>query len=326
MARTQQYELTGIHRWGAVLDPDAVIEADDVLTFSATEAGVSALWRSPLFGHSPQRLYATTIKLAEGKTLRDFEGDSLRVVAARTDRPLRDTVPAPGDTCFVTTDNVDAIERNEAFALWQSAAGRAPQPGNTWIAVGIMGAVIASATLGLLPIVLAAVAGAVLMVLTGVLTPGSAGRALDWNVLFVIAGSVGLGAIVVSSGLADLIAGGIRLASGGSELLFVIAFAAITTLMTNLITNAAAASILTPVGIAIALEYGIDPTVILALIGTCISFTFLNPFGHQTNMMVMRPGGYTTATFLRFGTPVLLAALITAAAVAYLLIRVAGGI
>ncbi len=325
VARTQQYELAGIHRWGEVVDPDSEIEADDLLTFSATEAGVSALWRSPLFGHSPQRLYATTIKLAEGKTLRDFEGDSLRVVAARTDRPLRETVPAPGDTCFVTTENVDAIERNEAFALWQSAAGRAPQPGNTWIAVAIMGAVIAVATLGLLPIVLAAVAGAVLMVLTGVLTPGSAGRALDWNVLFVIAGSVGLGAIVVSSGLADLIAGGIRLASGGSELLFVIAFAAITTLMTNLITNAAAASILTPVGIAIALEYGIDPTVILALIGTCISFTFLNPFGHQTNMMVMRPGGYTTATFLRFGTPVLLAALITAAAVAYLLIRVAEG-
>ena len=325
VARTQQYELAGIHRWGEVVDPDSEIEADDLLTFSATEAGVSALWRSPLFGHSPQRLYATTIKLAQGKTLRDFEGDSLRVVAARTDRPLRETVPAPGDTCFVTTENVDAIARNEAFALWQSAAGRAPQPGNTWIAVTIMGAVIALATLGLLPIVLAAVAGAVLMVLTGVLTPGSAGRALDWNVLFVIAGSVGLGAIVVSSGLADLIAGGIRLASGGSELLFVIAFAAITTLMTNLITNAAAASILTPVGIAIALEYGIDPTVILALIGTCISFTFLNPFGHQTNMMVTRPGGYTTATFLRFGTPVLLAALITAAAVAYLLIRVAEG-
>ena len=320
VARTQEYELAGILRGGKVVDPDAEIEADDVLTFTATEAGVTALWRSPLFGHSPQRLYATTIKFGGSKPLRDFESDSLRVVAARTERPLRDTVLAPGETCFITTDEVDAIGTNEAFALWQPAAGRAPQPGNTWIAVGIMGAVIASATLGLLPIVLAAVAGAVLMVMTGVLTPGAAGRALDWNVLFVIAGSVGLGAIVVSSGLADLIAGGVRLASGGSELLFVISFAAITTLMTNLITNAAAASILTPVGIAIAFEYGIDPKVILTLLGTCISFTFLNPFGHQTNMMVMRPGGYTTATFLRFGTPVLLAALVTAAVVAYLLI------
>ncbi|HEY8169680.1 MAG TPA: SLC13 family permease [Candidatus Limnocylindria bacterium] len=321
VARTQEYELVAIQRRGKALDPDGEIDPDDVLTFSATEAGVTALWRSPLFGLSPQRLYATTIKLAGSQTLRDLESESLRVVAAQTNRPLRDTVPVPGDTCFITTDDVDEIGRNEAFALWQPAAGRVPQPGNTWIAVGIMGAVIAAATLGLLPIVLAAVAGAVLMVLTGVLTPGSAGRALDWNVLFVLAGSVGLGAIVVSSGLADLIADGVRLASGGSELLFVIAFAAITTAMTNVITNAAAASIITPVGIAIAREYGIDPTVVLALIGTCISFTFLNPFGHQTNMMVLRPGGYTTATFLRFGTPVLLAALVTAAVVAYLLIR-----
>ncbi len=321
VARTQEYELAGIQRRGSSLDPDTEIEADDVLTFSATEEGVSALWRSPLFGLSPQRLYATTIKLGGSKTLHEFESESLRVVAARTDRPLRDTVPVPGDTCFITTDSVEAIGANEEFALWQPAAGRVPQPRNTWIALAIMGGVIAAATLGLLPIVLAAVAGAILMVLTRVLTPGSAARALDWNVLFVIAGSVGLGAIVVSSGLADLIAGGVRLASGGSELLFVISFAVITTLMTNLITNAAAASILTPVGIAIALEYGIDPVVVLALIGTCISFTFLNPFGHQTNMMVLRPGGYSTATFLRFGTPVLLAALVTAAAVAYLLIR-----
>ena len=42
---------------------------------------------------------------------------------------------------------------------------------------------------------------------------------------------------------------------------------------------------------------------LLALIGTCISFTFINPFSHQSNLMVMRPGGYTTATFARFGVP-----------------------
>ena len=64
----------------------------------------------------------------------------------------------PGDTCFITTDSVEAIGANEAFALWQSAAGRVPQPRNTWIALAVMGGVIVAATLGLLPIVLAAVA------------------------------------------------------------------------------------------------------------------------------------------------------------------------
>ena len=55
--------------------------------------------------------------------------------------------------------------------------------------------------------------------------------------------------------------------------------------MTNLLTDAATASVLTPVGIAIASELALDPVMLLALIGTCISFTFLNPFSHQSNLM-----------------------------------------
>ena len=157
------------------------------------------------------------------------------------------------------------------------------------------------------------------MVLTGVLTPRSAGRALDWNVLFILAGSVGLGAIVLSSGLADVLANGIRYLVGGNDLLVIIVFGLVTTILTNVISNAAAASILTPVAITLALEVGLDPVVLLALIGTCISFTFLNPFSHQTNLMVIGPIGYTTTEFAKFGTPVLLAGLVVACGVGALL-------
>jgi di/tricarboxylate transporter len=101
------------------------------------------------------------------------------------------------------------------------------------------------------------------------LTPRMAVRALDWNVLFILAGSVGLGAIVVRR--------------------------------TNLITNAAAASILTPVALGIATKLELDPVTLLALVATCISFTFINPFSHQTNLMVMGPGAYSTRTFAKFG-------------------------
>ena len=69
-------------------------------------------------------------------------------------------------------------------------------------------AVVVAASAGLAPVELVAVSGALLMVITKVITPRSAVRALYWNVLFVLAGSVGLGAVVVSSGLADAIAGG----------------------------------------------------------------------------------------------------------------------
>jgi di/tricarboxylate transporter len=157
------------------------------------------------------------------------------------------------------------------------------------------------------------------MVLTGVLTPRSAGRALDWNILFVLAGSVGLGAIVLSSGLADLLASGIRYVAAGSAILVIIVFALTTTLLTNLVTNAAAASILTPVALSLATELGVEPVTLLALIGTCISITFITPFSHQSNLMVMGPMGYTTNEFVRFGVPILVVALITATLAAALL-------
>ena len=201
-----------------------------------------------------------------------------------------------------------------------AAAHRSPQPRKTWIAVSILAAVILAASFGLAPVEIVATSGAVLMVLTRVITPRAAVRALDWNVLFILAGSVGLGAIVVSSGLADVIADGIRELSRGNALLVVIVFALTTAAMTNLVTNAATAGILTPVGLSIAMELGLDPVVILALIGTCISFTFLNPFSHQTNLMVIGPGGYTFGAFTRFGIPLFVVSLAVASTVGYLLI------
>jgi di/tricarboxylate transporter len=163
--------------------------------------------------------------------------------------------------------------------------------------------------------------GAVLMVITGILKPKSAVRALDWNVLFILVGSVALGAIVVESGLARVLADTIRQVAGGSVLGVVIVFAVTTAIVTNLVTNAAAASILTPVAIGIAGELGINPVTLLALIGTCISFTFINPFSHQSNLMVMQPGGYTSASFARFGVPLVAGVLVTVVVVAYLLLQ-----
>jgi di/tricarboxylate transporter len=205
--------------------------------------------------------------------------------------------------------------------LFERAAGLTPQPAKTAFALAILVAVIVSASFGLVPVEMASVTGAVLMVLTGILTPKSAVRALDWNVLFILVGSVALGAIVVESGLATVLADAIRQLAGGSVLLVVIVFALTTAVVTNLVTNAAAASILTPVAISIANELGINPVTLLALIGTCISFTFINPFSHQSNLMVMQPGGYTSASFARFGIPLVAGSLVTVIIVAYLLLH-----
>ncbi len=321
IASTQQYELLSIRRGVDELDGEQPLAAGDHLIFDATEDGVAALWGSPRFGLSEQRLYAASVAPGERGTLADLEahGD-VEVVAARTSGPLHEKQADPGDTIYLTCQSPEALQEHSDLGLWQDAAGKAPQPTRTWWALGILVAVIVAASFGLARVEVAAFTGAVLMVLTGVLTPRAAVRALDWNVLFILAGSVGLGAIVVDSGIAEVISDAITTLSAGSLTAVVITLAVSTAVLTNVTTNAAAASILTPIGLTLAASFDIDPVVLLALIGTCISFTFINPFSHQSNLMVMQPGRYRMGSFVKFGIPLVLVSLVTAIGVSYVLV------
>lgn len=313
IAGTRDFELIEIRRSGRHVDADQIVEAGDLLVYQASEAGVRMLWRSPRFGSSPQDLYLVSIATDEQATVRDLEEDEdIVVVATQGTDLLRDTPARPGQMCLVTARSADVFTDHPLVGLWQKVEGKAPQVGRTAIALAILLGVIVAGSLGLAAIELIAVTGATLMVVTGVLTPRSAVRALNWNVLAIIAGSVGLGIIVVNSGLGGHIADAILAVSGGSTALTLLVIAVGTTLLTNIVTNAAAASILTPVALSIAPTVGLDPLVLLTLIGTCISFTFINPFSHQSNLMVMKPGGYTTATFVRFGIPLTIVSLTTA--------------
>jgi len=100
----------------------------------------------------------------------------------------------------------------------------------------------------------------------------------------------------------------------------ILVLAVVTTVLTNVINTAAAAAILTPVAVAIAAKAGLDPVLLLALLGTCISFTFLNPISHQTNLMVMQPGGYSSGDFFRFGVPLTLVLVAAVFGVAWVLL------
>lgn len=318
IAQTQEYALVSIRRDGEELPPDAVMAAGDTLVFEATEKGVTALWASPRFGLSEQRLYEASIAPGEPGTLGDLEshGD-VDVIAARTELPLHEAPARAGETIYLTSRSTSRLQEHADLGVWQDAAGKVPQPGRTGWALAILLGVIISASFGLAPVELVAFTGAILMVLTGVLTPRAAARALDWNVLFILAGSVGLGAIVVDSGIADVIADGITTLSAGSLIAVVVTLAVSTTLLTNITTNAAAASILTPIGLTLAAGFGVNPVLVLAIIGTCISFTFINPFSHQSNLMVMQPGRYTMASFVKFGVPLVIVCLVTVIAVGY---------
>ncbi len=328
IASTPEFELVKIKRAGGKVAPDSALAAGDVLIYQATEDGVRMLWGSPRFGLARQDLFLVSMSADETASIRDLEDDAdedgeangIMVVAAQTTRSLRKTEAGPGDMCLVSAPSAAVLADHPRVGLWQKVAGKAPQTAKTTTALAILLAVIVASSLSLAPVVLVACAGAVLMVLTGVLTPRSAARALNWNILAIMAASVGLGTIVVSSGLGDRISEGILSVSGGRAVLIVVVFAVATTLVTNVVTNAAAAAILTPLAITVAADAGLNPVVLLTLIGTCISLTFLNPIAHQTNLMVMGPGGYSTSTFVRYGIPVTAVALLAAIGMGELLL------
>ncbi|NTY60723.1 SLC13 family permease [Mycolicibacterium sphagni] len=319
---TPEFELVEIQRWGDIVGPDGTVKADDVLVYRATESGVRMLWGSPRFGHADQALYMVSIANDEAASIRDLEeSEDVQVVAAQSTKRLRDTAALPGEMCLVTTSSVTVLADHPLVGLWQQVAGKAPQTAKTWIALAILVGVVTTAALNMAPIELIAVAGATLMVLTGVLTPRAAVRALNWNILAIIAGSIGLGVIVVNSGLGEHISSAILKLSTGSTVLVMLVIAVVTTVLTNVVTNAAAAAILTPVALTVAGATGLDPILLLTLIGTCISFTFLNPFSHQSNLMVMKPGGYSIGTFVRFGIPLTVISVASAFGVAWLMSR-----
>lgn len=318
---TAAYQLLDVQRWGTSVPTDTRLREGDVLVYQASESGVRMLWASPRFGQSPQDLYKVSIANNEQDSVRVLEeNDDIVVVAAESTRLLRDTPAVPGELCLVTAPSADILDAHPSVGLWQKVAGKAPQTGKTWLALGILLAVIVTGSFGVADISLIAVTGATLMVVTRILTPRSAVRALNWNILAIIAGSVGLGTIVVNSGLGERISNLILALSDGSTALVVLVIALGTTLLTNLVTNSAAAAILTPVAVTVAAATGLDPVVLLIVIGTCISFTFLNPFSHQSNLMVMGPGGYSTAVFFRFGVPLTLVSLVSVCAVGWALL------
>ena len=141
----------------------------------------------------------------------------------------------------MTASSTDALTDHEMDGLWQKVAGKAPRPRKTWIALSILAGVVLVGSWGREPLPLIAVAGAALMVITGVLTPRLVVRALNWNILAIIAGSVGLETIVVESGLGPTSPANPG-SAGGSTALVILLIAVVTTLLTNHINTAAAAA------------------------------------------------------------------------------------
>lgn len=162
--------------------------------------------------------------------------------------------------------------------------------------------VILPAAAGLLPIAVTAVAGALAMVLTGIVSPRGVYRAIDGQTLVLVGAMYPLGAALNASGAADAVGTGLTAALGGMGPLAVLGgIAVLCMVLTQPIHNAAVAIIMTPIAMNAAGIMGVDPRGFCVAVVVACSAAFLMPYGHPATYLVRDPGGYSTGDYLKFG-------------------------
>jgi di/tricarboxylate transporter len=170
----------------------------------------------------------------------------------------------------------------------------------------ILAGIVVTATFGILEMVTAALLGGGLMLLTGCVARGTAHKSIDTQVLLVIACSFALGRALHETGAAAVIAETV-LALPGERPWLVLGMAyLLTSLLTSLITNNAAAVLMFPICIATAQQLGVSPVPFIICIMMAASASFATPLGYQTNLMVVGPGRYQFWDFVRIGLPLTL--------------------
>lgn len=165
-------------------------------------------------------------------------------------------------------------------------------------------AVIVLAALDVLPLLEGSILGAGVLIATRTLTFSEARDAIDLDVVVLIASAFGLGAAMQTTGLADQVATTLTdLFDGLGSIGIVLGVVLATSMLTELVTNNAAAVVMFPIAIAAAEPAGVDPRSMAVAVAIAASASFLTPIGYQTNTMVYGPGGYRFSDYVRVGLP-----------------------
>jgi di/tricarboxylate transporter len=179
-----------------------------------------------------------------------------------------------------------------------------PQTHHAKRALTIMGLVVVAAATGVMPISVSALVGLGLMIVTGCLGWRDAASALSIPVVMIIVTALALGTALSGTGMADYIAiTFVETAFGLPPPVVLSAFLLLMTIMTNIVSNNAAAAIGTPIGISIANQLGVNPEPFILAVLFGANMSFATPYGYQTNLLVMSAGGYKFSDFLRVGIP-----------------------
>lgn len=339
----ERYNLTvvALERGGKVLPsppPDTLFEEGDVVLLEGKVEEFRQRDVPPYLEILPPRLWceedleSPEVAVVEavlaprstliGQTLRSAhfrEKYGMNVLAIwRAGRPIRTSLsdlPLQfGDALLLQGPRRSlSLLRGEPDLVLLGEEEEAVPSGKGWLALVLMAATLVLVALFPSLIGELMLGGALLMVLSGVLTMDQAYRAIEWKSVFLIAGMLPLGTAMTKTGAASLLAGHIVswLGPAGPWALLAGLFF-LGTLLTQVMNGAAVASVVAPMAIQAALASGANPRSLAMAVALSTSMAFLTPLGHPVNILVMGPAGYRFRDYLRVGLPltILLSALI----------------
>jgi len=280
-----------------VVAVEMTVTADSrLITRTLASSGIADLYGVAVLGiHRPERLLGERDIYSEAGDLRILEGDVLLVMGI--------------------DDDLQTFARNDGL-LRLEGARELPRRSKAVLAGAIMLGAIATASIGLpwfdgggyapikLPIAISALAGAIVMFVTGCVKFDRVGRALSAKVIVLIAASLAIGRVIDESGAAEWL--GQALSLGLAYLppaLILSAIMLFVTVVTNFASNATAATIGTPIAFSIASQLGLPPEpLVLAVLFGC-NLCYATPIAYQTNMLIMGEGSYEFADYIRTGVP-----------------------
>lgn len=210
-----------------------------------------------------------------------------------------------GDVLLVqgSSENIEQVKRRGHF-LVLDATTELPSTKKAPMAIAIMAITILVAALGIMPIAISAVAGALMMVLTSCLQWQDIQRALSAQVILIVVASLALGSALTQTGATLYVAHQfVELTAGMSDRFIFSGLMLLMAILTNIVSNNAAAVIGTPIAISIANQLGLPPEAFVLAVLFGANMSYATPMAYQTNLLVMNAGGYTFMDFVKVGLP-----------------------
>ncbi len=209
-----------------------------------------------------------------------------------------------GDVLLVegSAESLKALDETPGFLVIGTPEVSVPRTGKLVITLLTLAAVVTLVSFGVIPIVTAATAGCVLLMITGCLRPREVYQAIDLSIVFLLAGSLALGAALekaeLTTALANLLAQAHEVAS---PFVVMAGFFLVAVVISEFLSNSGTVPLLAPIAISVAAKLGLNPIALIVAITFGSSAAFAMPIGYQTSLMIYGPGGYRFKDFIRMG-------------------------